>query len=402
MADEVVPANHEEQPTADEEADSGTDTPEIDVGGSIEDAVERRGWSVRGDLRIAYSYDDLEDRDASESDSSELFGRIRVGSEWGINRYVRTVARVAGLCTTERCDGDFNLDSSIPTSSGIDRGEITLDELFLHWFRVRRFDVAAGRLQTKFVTQGGVFAKSLDRNDSNSINVTWTDGIHGTLRHRRGWVSHLVLQANRNRGSGSVRRGALDFGDDGSHVSYFLAFENTQPWGHVVQRAFDVSYLPDTLLKDGTQDGPIEDYWGVVGRLAARWPRAGDGKGLLVAGELGYAPETPTGAAADLDEAGDVDGLAWNVVASLMDIRPGHSLGLNYGRTDAGWLLSPQYRANEQLIEVRHLWKKSKRLTIEVRVRRREELDRLNTAARKRDELDGFVRLTWRFGVGDP
>ena len=79
----------------------------------------------------------------------------------------------------------------------------------------------------------------------------------------------------------------------------------------------------------------------------------GGGPSLLVGGELGYAPETPTAQAVDLDEAGDAEGLAWNLVASLMNLRPDHSLGLNYGRTDAGWLLSPQYRENEELLEVR-------------------------------------------------
>ena len=106
--------------------------------------------------------------------------------------------------------------------------------------------------------------------------------------------------------------------------------------------------MPDSLLKDGTRDGRIEDYWGVVGRLAARWPQDGEGLAFLAAGEVGYAPETPTAKAVDLDQAGDVSGLAWNVVASLMNIRPGHSLGLNYGRIDAGWLLSPQFQENEE------------------------------------------------------
>jgi hypothetical protein len=400
-AAEVSDANRDEpEQTEAEETEDAGDTPEVDVEGSIEDAVARRGWSAGGDLRVGYTYEDEESRDGGSSGDGELLGRIRVGGSWGINRYVRAVARVAGVCTSDRCDGDFNLDSSIPTGSGIERGDITFDELFLHWFRVRRFDLAAGRLQTKFVTQGGVFAKSLDRNDSNSVNVTWTDGIHSTVRHRRGWVSHLILQANRDRGSGGVRRAPLDFDDDGSHVSYFLAVENTKPWGHVVQRALDVSYLPDSLLKDGTRDGRIENYWGVVGRLAARWSLPGEDVGLLVAGELGYAPETPTGEAVDLDEAGEVDGLAWNVMASLMEFRPGHSLGLNYGRTDAGWLLSPQYRDNEELLEFRYFWEQSSRLTIEARARLREDLDRLNTAVRKREELDGFVRLTWRFGLG--
>jgi hypothetical protein len=400
-AEEVSAAElGEPEPTEARETDSDSDTPDVDVEGSIETVVPRRGWSFGGDLRLGYTYEDEKSRDGGSSGEGELLGRIRIGADWGLNRYVRVVGRVAGLCTTERCDGDFNLDSSIPTGSGIERGDITLDELFFHWFRARRFDAAVGRLQTKFVTQGGVFAKSLDRNDSNSVNVTWTDGFHGTVRHRGGWVSHLILQANRDRGSGSVRRTPLDFEDDGSHLSYFLAFENTKRWGHLVQRAIDVSYLPDSLLRDGTQDGIVEDYWAIVGRLAARWPQVEGRSALLLAGELGYAPETPTAEAMNLAGAGEVDGLAWNVVASLMDVRPGHSVGLNYGRTEAGWLLSPQYRENEELLEVRYIWRKSDRLTLEARARLREELDRLETAARKREQLDGFVRLTWRFGFG--
>ena len=121
---------------------------------------------------------------------------------------------------------------------------------------------------------------------------------------------------------------------------------------------------------------------------------------ILVAGEAGYAPETPTGEAIELNETSDVGGVAWNIVVSLMDLRPDHSVGFNYGRTDAGWLLSPQYRANEELIEVRYLWKKSSRLTIEARLRVREELERLSTAGERGDETDGFVRLTWRFSKG--
>ena len=51
-----------------------------------------------------------------------------------------------------------------------------------------------------------------------------------------------------------------------------------------------------------------------------------------------------------------------------------------------------QYRESEELLEVR--------LTIEARARLREDIDRLNTAVRKREALDGFVRLTWRFRLG--
>jgi hypothetical protein len=117
---------------------------------------------------------------------------------------------------------------------------------------------------------------------------------------------------------------------------------------------------------------------------------------------MGYAPETPTTAAVDLRGRGNVDGLAWNVVASLMNIRPGRSLGVNYGRTEAGWLLSPQYRRGEELFEVRFLWRKSGRLTIEARARVRRDLHQTRIALQKADEFDGFVRFTWQFRLREP
>ena len=94
--------------------------------------------------------------------------------------------------------------SAIPTNSGLDFGDTTVDELFLHWYPGGRIDFAVGRMQTRFVARGGVYAKSLDRNDGHNIFVTWTDGFHGTIRARKGWVSHLIIQTNREDGSGSI------------------------------------------------------------------------------------------------------------------------------------------------------------------------------------------------------
>ena len=101
----------------------------------------------------------------------------------------------------------------------------------------------------------------------------------------------------------------------------------------------------------------------------------------------------------ELEGAGDVEGLAWNLTASLMDFKTSHSIGLNYGRTDPGWLLSPQYRENEELFEIRYQWRKTQLLAIDVRGRWRKELDPLIGAANRREEFDLFVRFTRGFTV---
>ena len=115
--------------------------------------------------------------------------------------------------------------------------------------------------------------------------------------------------------------------------------------------------------------------------------------------ELGYAPETPTAAAVGLAGSGDVDGLAWNVVVSAMDIAPGHSIGLNYAPTDPGWLLSPQFEPNAELVELRYQWRPEHLPLLEARIRRREDFMQLVGTSRKQKALDMYVRLTWQFTI---
>jgi len=255
--------------------------------------------------------------------------------------------------------------------------------------------VALGRLQTRFVLRGGVFAKSLDKSDSGGTNITWTDGFQSVYRAKNGWKSSLILQRNSDESSGSVRRSPLDFDDQDAHNSFFVGFENAQDWGPVVQRALDISYLPDSLLKDGDPSGRREDYWGVVGRFAVRWPQRSEGIRLRVGTEIGYAPTIPTREAVNLDS--NVNALAWDVVASVMDFRPGQSIGINYARTGAGWLLSPSFRPNEELIEIRYQWRLNRSLMFEARLRWHEDQEKPIGAFEKREQYDMFVRLTWRF-----
>jgi hypothetical protein len=380
------------------EEDSGLDTDGSidDAESSIGDAEEKRGWTLGGDFRLSFVHADVDITDEQSLNIDQRRARWRLQSSYGITERIRISARLAGLCSSDECQADFYLEPEIPTPVGIEDGQITLDELFLHWFRTERFDLAIGRLQTKFVTRGGVFAKSLDRNDSNNLRINWTDGIHGVLRAKNGWATNLILQYNSPDGSGSFRRRPLNFTDEGSRTSYFFAFENNKSKGSVLQRALDISYLPNSLLKDGNRFGRPEDYWGLVVRGAARWPAQSEGPNLRISAELGYAPETQTEAAAGLAGDGDVDGLAWAVTASIMNILPRQSIGINYARTDAGWLLSPQYGKNEKLLEIRYMWRRNQRLAVDIRGRWRKDMKPIfNTV--KREEFDFYLRLTWGF-----
>ena len=117
-----------------------------------------------------------------------------------------------------------------------------------------------------------------------------------------------------------------------ARVSYFAKLENRQRWGPITQRAIDVTYLPDALLRESNPAGPIDDYWAFVARLASEVALS-DGQGSVVAsGEFGYAPNTQSESGAGFSGSGDVGGTAWHFEVSWMNFQPGHSFGINYGR----------------------------------------------------------------------
>ena len=387
----------EEQPKDELLKEVDGDTAAVDVENSINVDVDRKGWFLRADLRGGHFSRDTDLREGSNFSGDDLRLRGRLEADVGLRENNRFKIRLAGVCSTDDCDPEFNVKSTTLTATRIVNGEITIDEAFLHRFRPR-YDIAIGRMQTKFVARGGVFTKSMDRNDSHNMNINWTDGLHARWKSRFGWTTNLILQHNDSEGSSSIRRGHLDFYDPDSRITYFVAMENLQSWGPIVQRGIDVSFLPASLLKDGDRQGRLEDYWGVVGRFAARWTVSEKhDMRFRISGEVGYAPETPTNQASDIGMSGDSDGLGWAVTAALINFRQGHSIGLAYGRTAAGWLLSPQYRQNEELKEFRYVWRYRNNRSFEIRFRQRDDLDRLLTAQNKLDDFDLFVRFTSGF-----
>ena len=83
-----------------------------------------------------------------------------------------------------------------------------------------------------------------------------------------------------------------------------------------------------------------------------------------------------------------------------MDFIPGqegHNIGINYAQTGAGWLLSPQFRPNEELFEIRYQWEVDPYPLIEFRVRWREALEKRLSYQQKPEEFDLYLRMTWQF-----
>ena len=353
-------------------------------------------WKFSGDLRGGYYATERTDRDGDESDADAFNARLRIAVERAFNERWKFRTRVAGRFSSEQDGSSAYLRGYAPSRTGTEFGDVTLDEAYIGYTAADDgMRLRIGRFQTQFALPG-VPSKGLDRNDSPNIDVNWTDGVHLDLPVAGDWRGHLIAEHRHRRGSGGVTRAPLDFSDSDSRVSMFAGLQNTKPWGPVDHRMLSLSWMPASLASEGLASPVREDYLTADARISATWPLRDDGLRLVAGLEVGYAFNTPSGTAVDTGQAGDSDGLAWQAATSLYDIAPGHNLGVAYGRTGAGWLISPDFRNNDELAEIRYQRRFNKNTSLEARVRERRELEH-PAGTRARVDHDLYVRVSHRF-----
>ena len=359
-------------------------------------AAETEAHKFFGDARFAYA---VSERETRESESlpreDDLRLRLRLGAETRLSEEWKVRGRLAGRFSTEQDSSRFWLKAWAPTRTGLELGDTTIDELYLDYVPAGgNWSLRAGRFQGKFALKG-IASKSFDRNNSPNTDINWTDGLHFTYGTNSAWRSHLVLQSNASNGSGQVARAPLTFDDNGSHITMFAAVEAAEPLGSITQRLFTVTYMPSTLATDGLEAPTRDDYLAFTAKLFAEWP-VGEMRGGLGA-EFGYAPDTPSASLYDPAATGNVDGTAWQVSLNLWDFAPGHNIAFVHGEVTAGWLLSPDFRNNDKLMEVRYQWRISSKWTMTARLRQRQEIDVPAGTPQLRVDDDFYLRFTTRF-----
>lgn len=354
--------------------------------------------NISADLRLGFFDKERDERDGDESGSNEFRLRYRIGVDQSVGDHWVIKGRFAGRYSDENSDEhEVKFYQEIPSGDGLRLGDATIDELYARYQPNKQLRLTFGRMQTKLELDG-VAKKSLDRNNSPNTDVTWTDGVYLLYENDNGWKHHGIAQYNYREGATEVRRGPLDFSDDDTRVSLFYGLENNKHWGPIVQRGFDISYLPDALCVDGTTScNQRDDYIGLVTRAAAKWPMGQQGTHFMLAGSLGYAPNTQSNSTQLIGESGEVDGIAWQLTANFFDFVPKHSVGVVYGRIDAGWLLSPDFRNNNDLVEARYQWKFAKKQKLEARIRQRKELEQRVGSEHKQVDTDFYIRYTYKF-----
>jgi len=352
------------------------------------------GWTLHGDVRGGYFNLRREDRDGSKDTSDDWRVRVRAGLEWQPADGWTLAARFAGRYSTAQDGHGFALDWHATSPSGLALGESTLDEAYAA-YQGEGWSLKVGRFQVSHQLDG-VAKKGLDRNDSPNTDISWSDGIQWQVDLSEGWQATLVADYNDNKGPSNAKHKPLNFSANHARVSGFAALENSEPWGAVVQRSLSLTYLPDALYADG-QAGSASDYSALAGRLALRWPLGDNGPDFMLGLEAGHAFDTPSKVSLGLPGQGDSSGNAWQISFNLMDMVPGHSVGLVGSRAGAGWLLSPDFLPNTEMLEVRYQWLIDSQQRFEARLRYREDIDRLLSTTHERQDTDFYLRYTYTF-----
>lgn len=352
-------------------------------------------WQASGDVRFGYVASESRARSGATTDADSFRVRARLRIAGALGGGWHASARAAARLDTEQDDAGTWLRTWAPGPAGLRDGQATIDEAYLEYRAADApWRLRVGRFQAAFGIHD-IMKKSLDQNDSSNFDITWTDGLW--LQHGgRDWTTHVIVRHNDRRGPTGTLRPPLDFADSGARVGLFLAAESRTPVGPLVQRMLTVDWLPSALRPGGVADPAVEDYLAVTAKGAAEWPLGANGTAFRLGGEAGWTAHTPRRETMGSGH-GDAGGLSWQVSFNLIDVRPRHDVGLVYGRIADGWLLSSDFRPNEELVEARWVWQAADAWQIDARIRRREEVDLPAGVVRPRRDDDLYVRATWRF-----
>lgn len=360
------------------------------------------GFEADLDVRPGYYASWSRERDGTSAETHDLRARARLGVRWTASSALTFRGRLAGRLSTDQDALRFYVRDHAPTG-GLRKGEATVDELYIRWTPSERLDIRAGRMQTRF-EMVGVARKSLDRNDSPSTDVTWTDGVHAAAALAGGWRPQLILQRNGSRGPTNVIRSPLDVTGSGSRVTIVAAVRNHEHAGPWVQRDVDLTYIPGAVPQvDGAGSAAAarrKGYLALVARAGIEPGMGLIGGRVVLAAAIGFAPTTPsrtllgTGAVDD----GDGDGLSYQLSANLMNAGGVHSFGVVHLRAGDGWLISPDVPHNSRDWEGRYYWQYAPWGRLDLRLRHRKELRPRLGAEERRRTYDLYVRTTLRFG----
>jgi hypothetical protein len=360
--------------------------------------VEASAWDVSGDFRIhMYAKNWRDTREGGERAPSQSGARFRLRLEQALGERCSFRTRFATTALDEGNDWHFYIRANRDTGTEVNPGTATLDEFFV------RCDSGDGASQWRFGRMQSnldlphMASRSFDRSQASSLNIGWTDAIAYRRDLGADWYAEALAQYNGREGNGQTFRGPITFDDSDARIGFFGVVGNDAELGPVFMRALSLTVYPGALATAGLDSPERDDYILAAFKLAAGWDLGDGGRRLLAVGEIAHALNTPLQSTLGLPGGGDADGWGWQVGADLENVFPGHTMGINYGRSDGGMLLSNDFRPNNELFEYRWRYHATSALRFEFRARWRREIDRLAGTSQLQRDRDIRFRTTWKF-----
>jgi hypothetical protein len=357
-----------------------------------------RAWDVSGDFRVhLYAKNWRDTREGGERETSESGARFRLRLKQAINDRCGFQTRFAATALDEGNDWEFYIRSNRDSGTEVNPGTATLDEFFVSCaLGDGASELRVGRMQSN-LDLPHMASRSFDRSQASSLNIGWTDAIAYRRNFSNGWYAEALAQYNGRDGNGQTFRGPITFDDSDARVGFFGIVGSDEAVGPVFMRALSLTVYPDALAPAGFESAERDDYVLAAFKLGAGWDLGDGGRRLIGVGEIAHALNTPLKSTLGLPGTGDVDGWGWQLGIDVEDVFPKHTMGINYGQSDGGMLLSNDFRQNNELFEYRWQYQATSALRFEFRARWRRELDRLAGAPDLQRDRDIRFRTTYKF-----
>ncbi|CAN5516919.1 hypothetical protein BH23BAC4_BH23BAC4_16290 [soil metagenome] len=362
-------------------------------------SVRAQTPALQPDVRVRLGYFAVwgDQRDGSFRQDHLGQGRVQAGLTWRAAPAVRLQARLATRFSTTQEAFRFRTPDYQPGPEGLAPGDIALDQLFATWQPAASSELRAGRMQLAFPLPD-VLSKSLQRNDGPNVDDHWVDALHARTDLPGVGRAHLALIHTSRAGVATAFRPPLTFDGESSRAALFAVLEGRAPVGLLVHRAIHLTVLPRALPD---ADGTRSAYLAASMQGAVALPLSEgffDGSRVMVAGEVGWTPTTPTNSRLRLPGTGHAGGAAGQLSVNLLSLADGaHDLGLYAGIAEPGWLLSPDIRPNNFESEARYYWRFARNQRLDLRIRRRSDLVAPEGSVQRRTEWDSFLRYNVRF-----
>ncbi len=365
---------------------------------SIATADPAIGWDLNGDFRVhAYTEAWRDTRQGDKTNASASGARLRLRLRNDLNDSCEFQTRLAAAAIDRNNVWDFYIRSNRDFGTGVNPGTATLDEFFFQCETSGgNSQWRIGRMQSN-LDLPQMAARSFDRSQASALNIGWTDAVAFRHNFAGGWYVDALAQYNGPDGNGQTFRGPITFDRSDSRIGFFGVLGSDAELGPIFMRALSLTVYPDALAPAGVDSSQREDYVLAAFKLGAGWDLDQSGRRLLAVGEIAHAFETPANATLQLPGEGDADGWGWQLGVDIRNVFPRHSMGINYGRSDAGMLLSNDFRLNSELFEYRWQFQATAALRFEFRARWQRELDRQIGAPFLQRDRDIRLRTTYRF-----